>query len=51
MALEAAFFYFPAMFWGQMSTKSGLNIVNIVETAQKAESETVVLSKSGYSPF
>ena len=41
MALEAAFFYFPAMFWGQMSSKSGLNIVNIVEIAQKAESETV----------
>ncbi|CAI4230039.1 unnamed protein product [Auanema sp. JU1783] len=39
MGLEAAFFYFPALFWGQTSNKSGLNIVNIVETAQKAEQE------------
>lgn len=41
MALEAAFFYLPVSFWGQMSTKSGLNIENLVKAAQKAEQEDV----------
>uniref|UniRef100_A0A1I7XQG5 Innexin n=1 Tax=Heterorhabditis bacteriophora TaxID=37862 RepID=A0A1I7XQG5_HETBA len=39
MALEAAFFYLPVLFWGQMSNKSGLNIENLIRTAQNAETE------------
>ena len=41
MALEAIFFYIPAMFWGQMSPKSGLNVINLVKSAQEAENEEV----------
>ncbi|CAD6184742.1 unnamed protein product [Caenorhabditis auriculariae] len=37
MAIEAAFFYLPVLFWSQLSSKSGINIIKLVETAQKAE--------------
>lgn len=37
MAIEAAFFYLPVIFWSMLSTKSGINIIKLVETAQKAE--------------
>uniref|UniRef100_A0A8R1I5Z7 Innexin n=1 Tax=Caenorhabditis japonica TaxID=281687 RepID=A0A8R1I5Z7_CAEJA len=37
MAFEAAFFYLPVICWSMLSTKSGINIIKLVETAQKAE--------------
>ncbi|CAB3407311.1 unnamed protein product [Caenorhabditis bovis] len=37
MAIEAAFFYLPVIFWSMLSGKSGINIIKLVETAQKAE--------------
>ncbi|ETN72100.1 innexin-3 family protein [Necator americanus] len=37
MALEAAFFYLPVIFWSQVSNKSGLNIENLVRLAVAAE--------------
>ena len=41
MAIEAAFFYLPVIFWSMLSTKSGINIIKLVETAQKAEGAEV----------
>ena len=41
MALEAAFFYIPAIIWGKLSTSSGINVTKLVEIAQKAESESL----------
>ncbi|CAI5438244.1 unnamed protein product [Caenorhabditis angaria] len=37
MAIEAAFFYLPVIFWSMLSGSSGINIIKLVETAQKAE--------------
>ncbi|EYC33438.1 hypothetical protein Y032_0002g800 [Ancylostoma ceylanicum] len=37
MALEAALFYLPVIFWSQVSNKSGLNIENLVRLAVAAE--------------
>ncbi|VDM77942.1 unnamed protein product [Strongylus vulgaris] len=37
MALEAALFYLPVVFWSQVSNKSGLNIENLVRIALAAE--------------
>ncbi|TMS35246.1 hypothetical protein L596_002690 [Steinernema carpocapsae] len=36
MALEAGFFFLPSIFWGQTNSKSGLNITNMIELAQTA---------------
>ncbi|KAE9416424.1 hypothetical protein Angca_009129, partial [Angiostrongylus cantonensis] len=37
MALEAAFFYLPVIFWSQVNNKSGLNVENLVRLAIAAE--------------
>ncbi|XGW23962.1 hypothetical protein V3C99_005847 [Haemonchus contortus] len=37
MALEAAFFYFPMVFWSQVNNRSGLNVENLVRMAVAAE--------------
>ncbi|CAJ0595909.1 unnamed protein product [Cylicocyclus nassatus] len=37
MALEAALFYLPIIFWSQVNNKSGLNIENLVRVALAAE--------------
>ncbi|KJH46388.1 innexin-3 family protein [Dictyocaulus viviparus] len=37
MALEAAFFYLPVIFWSQVNNRSGLNVENLVRLAVDAE--------------
>ncbi|VDL79832.1 unnamed protein product [Nippostrongylus brasiliensis] len=37
MALEAAFFYLPVIFWSQVNNRSGLNVENLVRMAVAAE--------------
>ncbi|KAK6038052.1 Innexin [Cooperia oncophora] len=37
MALEAAFFYLPVIFWSHVNNRSGLNVENLVRMAVAAE--------------
>ncbi|KAH7727728.1 Protein EAT-5 [Aphelenchoides avenae] len=54
MALQAGFFYLPVIFWGQLNSKSGINITSMVravqdvDTSEKAEREKVVTTVSDH---